>query len=179
MACYVAWKMLGRVAIDDPLVQQILLSVQDLGCASLKIVSMGLMSSAEMIIQELLANGIECDLVGRASESVTLIREQDVSDWNLPRHHGVNDLIRLGLLHTRIVGTLTDKQGLFDFIDVSQRGALKEELSSLFSSRISANSEDQHPIHGTPVGWDSLNKSNQVTGTNNIHTTTEHIRSIG
>lgn len=58
-ACLMTWTMLGQVAMDGLLIQQIFLSFQDLCCASFKIISIALTSSTEVISQKLLTNGIE------------------------------------------------------------------------------------------------------------------------
>src|SRR5512139_1603353 len=71
--------------------------------------------------QEGLGAGVEVDAVGRAGEAVPLVRVEDVGDRQALRLHGRHDLLRLGLLHARVVGALPDEQRGLDLVGREER----------------------------------------------------------
>jgi len=154
-----------------------MLSLQDLGRTAFKVISIRLTACSQVIGQELLGESSKRDLVGRACKSMALIGIQDVANRNISGDHGVDNLIRLCLLHTRVVGSLTDEQRLLDVCDMSQRRALSEELPAFFGLGVTANSENHIVQHSAPVRRDRVEQSDEVTGTNKVNTAAENIGS--
>src|SRR5207245_2005550 len=69
-------------------------------------------SSAEAIGEEILGAGVEVDRILGAREAVSFVAVDDVGDRAAVLLDGVDDLLRLRLVHARIVRALPDEERL-------------------------------------------------------------------
>src|SRR5690606_10343145 len=79
---------------------------------TLEVLADGLGAAAQALGQETLGDGVEGLAVFRAGEAVAFVGEQHVGDRDVLGGHGVDDLVALVLLHTRVVGALANQQRL-------------------------------------------------------------------
>src|SRR5581483_1928060 len=88
---------------------------------SVEIAADRLIPPSQAFREKSLADGIERQPILRPGEAMPLIRVQYVRHRNLFLFHGLDDLVRLGLLDARIVGTLGDEQRPCNPIYIGER----------------------------------------------------------
>src|SRR5262245_59348775 len=92
-----------------------------------EIASDRLAAAAKVRCKKHLGYGVERQAVLRHGKAVALLRIEHVGYGEALCAHGLDDLVRLGLLHARVVGALPDQEGLDDAGSRVQRRPLLQE----------------------------------------------------
>src|SRR5712692_11562298 len=78
-------------------------------------------ATAQVFSEEFLCRREKLETIFRFGKSVSFIGEEHVFVVNALALHGSNDLFGLGLFHTRVIGSLPDKNRNLVLVDLKQR----------------------------------------------------------
>jgi len=106
---------------------------------------------------------------------VPLIGVEGVGHGDAPGLHRRHDLVRLGLLDSRVVSPLGDEQWPDDAIDIGQWRVSLQQRPPLFGAVV-ANAHGEQFDHRLPVRRNRLQQRDQVRRPNDVHATGEHLR---
>src|SRR4028118_1201955 len=78
-------------------------------------------TTAEMLCQKLLSYGVEMQPILRACEAVSFIRVENVLHGFTGLSHGVYNLLTFRLLHSGVIGTLSNQKRFLNVIAIEER----------------------------------------------------------
>src|SRR2546421_227985 len=97
---------------------------------------------------------------------MSFIREEHILIFDALALHRLNDLLRLGLLDTRIIGSLCNQERNFDLVNLEEGRTGLQKL--LLSVRV-ANTFMERCQERGPIWGDRPNERNKIGGPDNIH----------
>ncbi len=78
-----------------------------------------------MLGEERIGYGVKRQSILRSVKAVSFVRVEQICHRDVFLLHRLDDLVRLCLLDTRVICTLTDQKWLFDLVCVGKRRTLR------------------------------------------------------